>query len=93
MNYLGCEFNDYPFAIRNSESTFDQTYSLKISKKNYEIIDIISTEKQMMRVYINVKNPKNNVNAFLYKDSTMKKQIGYTDSDKQAKNMLTVLEA
>ena len=93
MNFLKCRYDDFPSFIPSSEAGFDNTYTFKMSKKNFEVIDIVSTDDQLLRVFVNAKNPKNNVNIFLYQNGQMNNLLAYTENSKFNKNFLTSLKA
>jgi hypothetical protein len=63
-----------------------------MSKKNFELIDIVATDEQLLRVFVNTQNPKNNVNVFLYQNSQMNNLLAYTENSKFNKNFLTTLK-
>ena len=92
-NFLKCRYDDYPTMIQSSEAGFDMTYALKMPKKNFEVIDIVASDDQLMRVFVNSNNPKNNINVFLYQNGQMNNLLAYTENSKFNKNFLTTLKA
>lgn len=63
-----------------------------MSKKNFEIIDVVSEESALLRVYLKQRNPKNNINVFLYQDSKMNNLIAFAEASKFSKDFLTSLK-
>jgi hypothetical protein len=64
-----------------------------MSKKNYEILDIVSEENALLRVFIKPRNPRNNVNAFLYQDLKLNNLVAFTETSTKTKDFITSLKA
>ena len=63
-----------------TESGYDITYNFMFTRKAYETIDIIVEEDSLFKVFFNVDNPKNSLNAFLYEGTDMKKLVANTEA-------------
>ena len=87
-----CKAQDVPKEIVIGESGLDQSFTFKVSRKNYEVIDIITEADVLMRVSLVVQNNRNNVNGFLYEDQSMKSLKAYTEAGSQQKKLLTFVK-
>lgn len=62
------------------------------NRKAYELIDIIVEEDSLLKVFFNIDNPKNNLNAFLYENSELKNLITFTSPSHNLKELSLALK-
>ena len=87
-----CQFDPMPRSFPNQPEGFDKTFTLKVSKKNYEIIDFINDENSLLKVFVRTRNAKNNVNIYLYKDAQLNNVITYTPTKGGSKDFIAQLK-
>ncbi|CDW81429.1 laminin subunit alpha-like [Stylonychia lemnae] len=71
-----CQYEEMPKKIQGGETRVDNTYNLQLGTKSVQFVDILAEEDSYFKLFINVPNPKNNLNAFLYGQDS--KLLGYT---------------
>jgi hypothetical protein len=88
-----CRYEEVPKVLSASESGYDLTYNFMFSEKSYELIDILVEEDSLFKLFLNVDNPKNNLNAFMYQGSDMKNLLAYTQPSHSEKELTLALKA
>ena len=87
-----CSPYDVPQQFLASESGFDRSFQFRVSKKSFEVIDIVVEADMLLKINLQVQNSKDNVNAFLYEDANMKSLKAFTESSSgQSKKLLTFI--
>lgn len=61
------------------------------SHKPFELIDLIVEEESLFKIQINVKNPKNSVNVFIYENADMKNLLAFTMTSSIEKKFTLIL--
>jgi hypothetical protein len=88
-----CRYEEVPKVLYASESGYDLTFNLMFSEKSFELIDILLEEDSLFKLFLNVENPKNNLNAFIYQNGDMKNLLAYTQPSHSEKEFTLALKA
>lgn len=61
-----CHYDELPKSMPETESGYDLAYTLPIPILQRQKLDILAPEDSILKVLIISKNPRDNINAFLY---------------------------
>ncbi len=88
-----CRYEEIPKVLPTSETGYDLTYNFMFSERAHDLIDLIVEQDSLFRIYIEVPNPLNNLNVFLYQNSDMKSLLTYTQPSHNEKEFIVSLKA
>jgi hypothetical protein len=61
-----------------SKDGFDMAYSLIVQEKPHDTLDLVVESPSLLRISVHTKNPKNQVNVFLYATEKDKNALSWT---------------
>ncbi len=86
---IACEYDELPKVLPVTEAGYDLTYRILVGMESSQEISIVAIEKSLFRVILHDKNPKNNINLFLY--NSKHELIGQSEQDFDVKELLVRL--
>ena len=88
-----CPHDDLPGSFPVSEDGFDVSYTLLVQEKPADVLDLVVEADSLLRVQIHSDNPKNQVWAFLYQNSSSHGSFAWTEGSRTSSTLLQTIKA
>jgi hypothetical protein len=85
-----CQYDKIPSAYPISESGFDVSNQFVISRKSFDVIDIIAEEESIFKLRLTIPNPKNTVNAFIYRTKDMNNLLSIAETQLNGDKLMII---